>query len=72
MTKYIELNWQEAHDFVEKNSNRGYYWDSYDIVRWVPNNNGYSSKNGLFKNGKWGVCFRSKVSNKGTWNLKNV
>ncbi|CAB4146000.1 hypothetical protein UFOVP1491_6 [uncultured Caudovirales phage] len=72
MTNYVELNWDEAHDFVSKNAHRGYFWDGFEIVRWVPNENGYSSKNGMYKNDMWGFSFNSKVSEKGTWKLKNV
>lgn len=68
----IELNYQEAHDFVSKNTKRGYFWDGWDIVRWVPNNLGYSMPNGSFKNGEWGLEFRSKVSDNGTWMVKSV
>jgi hypothetical protein len=68
----IELNYKEAHDFVTKNSKRGYFWDGYTIVRWVRNDNGYTMKNGMFKNDTWGISFRSEVSNNGTWKVKSV
>jgi hypothetical protein len=68
----IELNYTEAHDFVSKNAKRGYFWDGWEIVRWVRNANGYSMKNGMFKNGEWGISFRSQVSDSGTWKVKNV
>ena len=69
---YLELNHDEAHEYVSTMSHRGFYWDGWDIVRWVPNHNGYSSKNGMFKNDRWGVTFRSKVSPSGTWRVKDV
>lgn len=68
----IELDYSQAHDFVAKNARRGYYWDGWDIVRWVRNDNGFSMKNGMFKNGQWGISFRSTVSDKGTWRVKSV
>ena len=30
--KTLNLNYSEAHDFVEKNKHRGYFWNSWDIV----------------------------------------
>ena len=71
-TNYFELNYDDAHAYVDSMQHRGFYWDGWDIARWVPNQNGYSSKNGAFKNGRWGIVFRTKVSDAGTWRVKNV
>jgi hypothetical protein len=68
----IELSYKEAHEFVSKNSQKGYYWDGYSIVRWVPNANGFSMKNGMFKNNQWGISFISPVTTNGTWKVKSV
>jgi hypothetical protein len=68
--KTIMLDYTKAHDFVSSSSHRGYYWDGWDIVRWVPNSSGYTSKNGVFKNGQWGMSYRYPVSNDGTWKIK--
>lgn len=68
----MELTLKQAEDFVDQNSGRGYFWDGYTIVRWVRNNNGYSMPNGSFKNGVWGVEFRTPMSDNGTWSLKRV
>ena len=68
----MKLSYDEAHKFVEDNATRGYRWDGWDIVRWVKNNNGYSMPNGSFRNGVWGVEYRTAVSNDGTWSLKRV
>ena len=71
-TTHLELDYKAAHEYVESMSNRGFFWEGWDIVRWVPNQNGFSSKNGVFKHGRWGVTFRTNVSDNGTWKLKNV
>lgn len=68
----IELNYKEAHKFVADNTRKGYFWDGWDIVRWIPNENGYTMKNGVFRNEKWGIEFRSKVTQQGTWKVKSV
>lgn len=72
MSSFVELNYDEAHDFVEKNSRRGYFWEGWDVVRWVKNPNGFSSKNGAFRNGTWGITYRSPVQKNGKWRVKNV
>lgn len=72
MSTYMELDHDDAHAFVEKNAFRGYFWDGWDIVRWVKNPNGFSSKNGMFRNGTWGMYYRSPVQVSGKWRVKNV
>lgn len=68
----IELTYSEAHKFVKDNAKRGYFWDGWNIVRWVPNENGFSMRNGMFKNGRWGISFVSPVTDSGTWKVKSV
>lgn len=67
-----ELTLNEAEEFVIKNQKRGYRWDGWTIVRWVKNPGGYTMPNGSFKNGVWGVEYRTPVSDSGTWRLKRV
>jgi hypothetical protein len=68
--KTLVLDYKGAHDFVSSSSKRGYTWNGWDIVRWVPNPTGYSSQNGQFKNGMWGIAYTYPVSNDGTWTVK--
>ena len=70
MMKTITLNYSEAHDFVDKNGHRGYFWDGWDIHRWVPNPSGFISRDGEFKNDRWGMKFTFPVSHDGTWKVK--
>lgn len=70
MMKTLTLDYSKAHGFIESNSHRGYSWDGWDVVRWVPNPSGYTSKDGSFKNGQWGISFRFPVQNDGTWKVK--
>ncbi len=72
MGSFIELDYDSAHNFVEENSRRGYFWDGWEIVRWVKNPNGFSSKNGSFRNGSWGLLYRSPIQENGKWRVKNV
>ncbi len=68
--KTLTLDYSNAHDFVSQNSHRGYFWDGWDIVRWVPNPSGYTSKDGSFKNGQWGMSYRYNVGTDGAWKVK--
>ena len=68
--KTLNLNYSEAHDFVEKNKHRGYFWNSWDIVRWVPNPSGYTSTDGSFKNNQWGMSYRYVADKNGIWKVK--
>lgn len=65
----IELNYDQAHDFVEKNKKNGFYWDGWTIVKWTPNPAGYSQTNGMFRKGRWGYAYRYFLTKKGTWKI---
>lgn len=68
--KTLTLNYSNAHNFVSQNSHRGYFWDGWTINRWVPNASGYMSKDGAFRNGKWGMQFSFPVNDEGNWEVK--
>lgn len=63
---------EQAEEFVAKNAKRGYRWEGWTIVRWVKNPGGYSMPNGAYRNGVWGVEFRTPVSEDGTWSIDRV
>ena len=67
MKNVIELNYQQAHEFVNKNKRNGFFWDGWTIVKWIPGHNGYLQTNGMYRKGKWGFAFRYKLNSKGTW-----
>lgn len=67
MTNYTELNYDDAHKFVNNNASKGFYWDGWDIVKWTANPNGYSQKNGMYRNDQWGFFVRIPCTDKGTW-----
>lgn len=68
--KTLTLAYSEAHDFVSQNSHRGYFWDGWQIKRWVPNASGFTAKNGAYRNGMWGLLFNYPINNDGTWEVK--
>jgi hypothetical protein len=67
MKDTVELNYIKAHDFVNKNHSLGFYWDGYNIIKWTENPNGFTQKNGMFRNNKWGHAMKISMSDKGTW-----
>ena len=67
----IMLNYEEAHKFVEKNKDKGFFWDGHTIVKWSPSNNGYMQKNGMFRDNKWGYSSRYTFNSKGIWELSD-
>jgi hypothetical protein len=69
MSTYTELTYAEAEKFVEKNLNKGFYWDGWNIIKWTENPNGFNKKNGAFRNGKWGFIVRIPLQSSGTWKV---
>lgn len=67
MSKLVEMNYDQIHDFVNKNKSKGFFWDQYTVVKWSPGNKGYMQTNGLYRNGKWGYASKFSMTNKGTW-----
>jgi hypothetical protein len=69
MSNYADLNYSQAHEFVESNASRGFYWNGWDIVKWTANPNGCTQKNGMFRNGTWGFAMTIPCSDSGTWKV---
>ena len=69
MPNYAELNYSEAHDFVSRNGSLGFYWDGWDIIKWTANPNGYTQKNGMFRNNEWGFFVKIPCTDQGTWKV---
>lgn len=44
-------------------------WDNYDMVFWRESEKGVTSKDGAFRNGKWGFENRFAVNENGEWNI---
>jgi len=64
---YNVLNLEQAELFVKTNKNS--WWENYDIILWRQNPGAWSKKNGLMRDGKWGIAKRIKISNEGTWSI---
>lgn len=62
---------QQAEKFVNQQKRLGndVRWDNYDIVFWRESEKGVTSKDGAFRNGKWGFENRFAVNESGEWNI---
>lgn len=69
MRTNAELNYDQAHEFVNANKGNGFFWDGYTIVKWSPGHNGYLQTNGLYRNNKWGYASRFSMTEQGVWIL---
>lgn len=63
------LDYDKAHKVVQ--TNRGLYWEGWDIIAWNRNPNGATNQNGKFLNGKWGITKRFPLRDNGTWEVPN-
>ena len=66
--KYNHLNYEQAHDFVEK-SDENVFWDQWDIVIFKPARIAERRSNGMRHLGQWGHAHRIKVTERGTWRV---
>lgn len=48
------VDYDFAHKMVE--SNISLSWDGWNIVDWKPFKDGFYKRNGMFRDGKWGVA----------------
>lgn len=51
---FTTIDYDEAHKVVD--SNKNLFWDGWTIVDWKPFKDAIYKKNGMFRNGKWGVA----------------
>jgi hypothetical protein len=45
-------------------------WEGWDVVKYTPSPNAYSSPDGVFKDGRWCKCKRYPLTEKG-WYVPN-
>lgn len=62
---------KQAEKFIKQQQSLGndVRWDNYDIVFFRTSEKGITSKDGAFRNGKWGFENRFGVNESGEWNL---
>ena len=62
-----KLNYEAAHKVVDANYNL--YWDGWDIKSWRRDHKGFFNKQGIFKNGNWGIVECFAMEDDGTWKV---
>lgn len=65
----LNLGISEAHKMVSEQRKRGndVRWENYTIIFHRPSDAGRNSKDGEFRNGKWGFANRVEVNSEGIW-----
>lgn len=65
------LDYKAAHHFVRQQRSLGnsVRWEGWDMVFWKPTRHGFTSVNGAFVNGRWGVESRVSVTSEGVWKV---
>ena len=59
---------EEMEQIVSKN--KALTWDGWTVIHLRQNDNAYSSKNGVYRNGQWYIQNRFDVTENG-WELPN-
>ena len=63
----MKINSREDMDSIVKN-NLNIEWDNWTIVV-LTDDDGYYTKNGVFKNGKWKTQYRFDMVDYGVWEI---
>jgi hypothetical protein len=63
----MKINSREDMDSIVKN-NPNVEWDNWTIVV-LTDDDGYYTKNGVFKNGKWKTQYRFDMVDYGVWEI---
>jgi len=45
------------------------FWQNYNLFIWKKNPNGFTNKNGMFRNNSWGIAEIISVNDNGIWDL---
>lgn len=67
---FKNLNYEQAHKFVEENENT--FWHGWTMIQFVPTPRGATHPKGMFRNGKWGIANRVEPTVRGEWRVKVV
>jgi hypothetical protein len=57
------IGYDTAHTVVDNNNNL--YWDGWTIVDWKPSRDAFYKKNGVFRDGRWGIARRYNPGSNG-------
>lgn len=61
-------DYEQAHSIVQ--SNKSLFWDGWNIVDWKADTLGEMSKDGMLKDGKWGM-YKTYLLSENGWDVPN-
>lgn len=65
---FVSVGYDQIDSVVDKSYNL--FWNGWTIIEWRRDPEGFFSKNGIFKDGKWGVIKRKiSLDSDGTWKV---
>lgn len=61
----------KAERFVKRQQELGndVRWEGWDLVFFAPNDGGFYSRNGAYRNGAWGFENKSVIDERGHWHI---
>lgn len=67
----VTLGYEEVHDYVNKMQKNGknIRWNGWNIELFYPNPRGYFSKQGVFRDGRWGFLKTYSPNSSGEWSI---
>jgi hypothetical protein len=57
------IDYDTAHKLVDTSPNL--FWEGWTIVDWKQSRDGFYKKNGMFRNGRWGITRRYSPDSNG-------
>lgn len=66
----LNLNLSGVEIFINRSKTKTQeaFWNNYELIIWKKNSNGYTDKNGMFRN-EWGLAEKISVNEQGVWKL---
>ncbi len=61
----MKTTFNDVDEIVNKTD--GFFWDGWDLFFFVKDSSGFLKKNGLLRNGEWGVKVNIKTDSEGRW-----
>ncbi len=59
------LDYKAAHKFVD--NSKAAFWEGWTLICFKPQRNAWLRKDGLFRNGVWGIGLKVSPNSNGEW-----
>lgn len=63
----MTVTYRKIHEVVSNTTDA--FWDGWTAVFWRQDPSGYLKTNGMFRNGQWGVAFKSNPNSYGHYRV---